>query len=148
MKKFDPNRELQIWQRVTGGPQPGNGDIRPLLLAAVENAAVLRHLTGLLTGKTRERMKSLQEGAQRSVEALKGVQKMLGHPAGDLQPPLIPKEPPRRLLEKSFHRTLRLMTEYSARALDPEYGVVYQALADRERKAAAVLAEVIGGLEK
>lgn len=148
MEKFDPNRELQIWQRVAGGPQPENGNIRPLLLAAVENAAVLRHLTGLLTGKARERMKPLQEGAQRSVEALKGVQKLLGHPAGDLRPPLIPKEPPRRLLEKSFHRTLRLMTEYSARVLDPEYGVVYQALADRERKAAAVLAEVIGGLEK
>lgn len=61
MEKFDPNRELQIWQRVAGGPQPENGNIRPLLLSAVENAAVLRHLTGLLTGKARERMKPLQE---------------------------------------------------------------------------------------
>ena len=148
MEKFDTDRELRVWQRVTGGPQPENGDIRPLLLAAVENASVLRQLTGLLTGKARERMRSLQEGAQRSVEALKGIQKMLSHPAGDLRSPLIPKEPPRRLLEKSFFRTLRLMTEYTARTLEPEFGVVYQALADREREAAAVLAELMGSLEK
>lgn len=141
-------QERKVWQRVTAGPQPGNADIRPLLLSAWESAAVFRHLTGLLTGKQRERIRELQEDARRSVDALKGIQTMSGNPAGKLQPPPIPKEPVRRLLEKSFYRSLRLMTEYTARALDPEYGVVYQALADREREAAMILAELVGGMER
>lgn len=148
MEKFDPNRELQVWQRVAQGPTPGSGDIRPLLLSAWESAAVFRHLLPLLTGRQRDRMKALQALAQQSVEALKGIQTLSGNPAGKLQPPPIPKEPARRLLEKSYHRSLRLMTEYTARGLDPEYGTVYQGLADREREVGMLLAELIGGMEK
>ena len=38
------------------------------------------------------------------------------------------------------------MTEYTARTLDPDYAVVYQGLADREREAAMILAELIGNM--
>lgn len=148
LKKLDPNQELQVWQRVMGGPQPGNEDIRPLLLTAWESAAVYRHLTGLLPGKQRERVRMLQEKAMGAVEALKGIQAMSAHPAGKLQPPPIPKEPARRLLEKSFHRSRWLMTEYTARTPEPEFGVVYQGLADREREAGLVLAQLIGSMER
>lgn len=141
-------QEQKIWQRVAGGMRQENSDIRPLLLAAAEGVAAYRQLSGLLTGRSRERMRGLLATAQRSLEALKGIQTMSGHPAGALRTVPVPKESPRRLLERSFHRSLRQMTEYTARALDPEYGVVYQMLADREREAAAVLAELIGGLEK
>lgn len=140
-------QERKIWQRVTGGMRQENCDIRPLLLAATENAAVFGHLAGLLSGKPRERMRGLRELAGRTLDGLKGIQAMSGYPAGDLRPPLIPREPARRLLEKSYHRSRQLITEYTARMTDPEYGVVYQTLADRERETAAVLAEVIGSLE-
>ena len=147
MEKLDPNRELQVWQLVAAGPKPEGGDIRPLLLAAAESAAVYRHLMGLLTGKSRERIKTLYRGAWRSLEALKGIQLMSGHPAGNLRTPPIPRELPRRLLEKSFHRALGQMTEYTARTLDPEFGVIWQGLADRERETVMILAELIGGME-
>jgi len=148
LEKFDPNRELQIWQRVTEGFRPGDSDIRPLLLMAWESASVYRHLLGLLSGKQRERMKNLQEQAMRSVDSLKGIQSMYGQSAGNLRAQPVPKESARRMLEKSFHRCGRLMTEYTARALDPEYGVVYQGLADREREAGMILAELIGSMER
>ena len=147
MEKFDPNRELQVWQRVTEGFRTGDSDIRPLLLAAWESASVYRHISGLLSGKQRERIKKLQLQAMRSVEALKGICAMSGQPAGTLRPQPVSKEPVRRLLEKSFHRCGRLMTEYTARALDPEYGVVYQQLADRERETGMTLAELVGSME-
>ena len=148
LEKFDPNRELQVWQRVTEGFRTGDSNIRPLLLMAWESASVYRHLLGILPGKQRERMKKLQEQAMRSVESLKGIQTMSGQPAGYLRPQPVPKEPARRLLEKNFHRCGQLMTEYTARTLDPEYGVVYQGLADREREMGLVLAELIGSLER
>jgi len=144
LEKFDPNRELQVWQRVKEGFQAGDSDIRPLLLMAWESASVYRQLLGLLSGKQREKMKKLQEQAMGAVNVLKGIQTMSGQPAGNLRPQPITKEPVRRLLEKSFYRCGRLMTEYTARALDPDYAVVYQGLADREREAAMILAELIG----
>ena len=147
MEKFDPNRELQVWQRVTEGFRTGDSDIRSLLLAAWESASVYRHISGLLSGKQRERMKKLQLQAMRSAEALKGICAMSGQSAGTLRPQPVSKEPVRRLLEKSFHHCGRLMTEYTARALDPEYGVVYQQLADREREAGMLLTELIGSME-
>ena len=102
MEKFDPNRELQVWQRVKEGFQAGDSDIRPLLLMAWESASVYRQLLGLLSGKQREKMKKLQEQAMGSVNVLKGIQTMSGQPAGNLRPQPVTKEPVRRLLEKSF----------------------------------------------
>ena len=139
MEKFDPSRELQVWQRVGEGPRRSGEDIRPLLLLAWEQASVLRQLN-----PARQRMRSVSEEARRSVEALKGIAVMSGQTVSPLQPVPIPKEPARRQLEKCFHRSNRLMTEYTARSLDPEFGVVFQQLADRERKTAAVLAELVG----
>ena len=138
MEKFDPRRELQVWQRVGEGPRRSGEDIRPLLLLAWEQASVLRQLPGI-------RQKAVSEEARRSVEALKGIGQMSGQNVGALQPVPIPKEPARRQLEKCFHRSNRLMTEYTARSLDPEFGVVFQQLADRERRSAATLAELVGG---
>lgn len=148
VEKFDPNRELQVWQRVKEGFRAGDNDIRHLLLTAWESASVYRHLLGILSGKQREKIKRLQEQAIRSVDALKGIQTMSGQSAGNLRPLPIPKEPARRLLEKSFYRCGQLMTEYTARALDPDYAVVYQGLADREREAGLILAELIGSMER
>jgi len=148
LEKLDPNLEAQVWRRIAGQPQPERGDLRPLLLMAWESASVYRHLLGLLSGKQRERMKNLQEQAMRSVDSLKGIQSMYGQSAGNLRAQPVPKESARRMLEKSFHRCGRLMTEYTARALDPEYGVVYQGLADREREAGMILAELIGSMER
>lgn len=146
MEKLDPNKELQVWQRVMEGPSPVQQDIRPLLLSAWESAAVYRHLLPALTGKQRVRMKVLHDRALQSVDMLKGIQSMSGNPVGKLQHPPIPKEPVRRLLEKSFYRSRNLIIEYTARSPEAEYGMVYQALADQERQTAAALSALIGGL--
>lgn len=142
-------QEQQVWQRVMCGRGPeGGGDIRPLLLAAAEGAAVYRHLAGLLTGKQRQRMQKLADTARKTVEALKGIQILSGYPVGKLRTLPVPGDTPRRLLEKCYHRAVRQMAEYTARSMDPEQGIVWQRLADREREAAVILAELIGSMEK
>ena len=137
-------RENPVWQRVWNGQRPESGDIRPLLLTAAESLAVYGRLVQTLQGRQRETAAELRDMARRSLDALKGIQSLSGHPAGKLRTPPVPKEPPRRLLEKSYHRALRQMTEYTARSLDPEFGVVYQSLGDRERSAAVLLAQLLG----
>lgn len=148
MERIERGMEAQVWSRVMGPPEAQREDVRSLLLTAWEAASVYRHLTGLLTGISREQAKKLQNRAMESVAALKGLQLLSGGQPGKLLPVPIPKEPARRLLEKSFFRAKQLMTEYTARALDPELGVVYQQLADRERQNSIALAELLGALEK
>ncbi len=148
MEKPDRNLEEQVWRRIGGQPQPDRSDLRPLLLMTWEQASMLRHLTGLLQGGQRTKTKAVAEAVARSLAAQRGIMAMTGQSAGQLRPVPIPKEPARRLLEKAFHRAGKLMTEYTARSLDPEFGVVWQTLADRERSNVTVLAELAGGLDK
>lgn len=148
MEKLDPNLETQVWRRIAGQPQPDRSELRPLLLAAWEQALTFRHLTGLLSGKNRERMKALTERGLRSVDALKGIMALSGQSVGGLRPLPIPKDLARRLLEKSFRRCGQLLTEYTARTIDPAFGTVYQGLGDRERENIAVLAEIMGNMER
>ena len=148
MERIERGMEAQVWSRVMGPPEAQREDVRSLLLTAWEAASVYRHLTGLLAGKTRDQVKKLQDRATESVAALKGLQLLSGDRSGKLLPVPIPKEPARRLLEKSFFRAKQLMTEYTARALDPEYGAVYQQLADRERENSILIAQLLGGMER
>jgi len=141
-------REDLVWQRVRNTQMPEGGDIRPLLLMAAESFAVYSHLAQVLTGRQQEAAARLRDLSRRSLQALKGVQILSGYFAGNLRTPPVPKELPRRLLEKSYHRALRQMTEYTARSLEPEFGVVYQGLGDRERKMALLTAELLGGMDK
>lgn len=144
LEKLDPNLETQVWRRIAGQPQPDRRELWPLLLAAWEQAVTFRHLTELLSGKNRERMKALTERALRSVNALKGIMALSGQPVEGLRPQPIPKESARRLLEQSFRRCGQLLTEYAARAIDPAFGTVYQGLADRERENCIEIIQLVG----
>jgi hypothetical protein len=147
LEKLDLDRETRIWQRVSACKAPEVGELRPLLLSAAETVSTYRQLVGMLTGRSREQMKGLLTVAQRSAAVLKGIGRMSGQPPEDMKTLPGQREPAARLLKKSYYRALRQLTEYTARTLDPDYGVVYRSLADREQEAAVVLAELIGRID-
>ncbi len=147
MENLDENLEARVWQRVSNCPRQEREDLRPLLLAAWEAAAAYRSLTGQLTGRQRQRAQSLYDRAMESVAILKGIQRLRGTEPEALRPQPAQKEPPRRALERCFHRCRRLRTEYMARTLDPETGSLFQALGDREAENGLLLARMLGSLE-
>ena len=148
MEMIDPNMEQQVWQRVTGhsATEPRQEDFRSLMLAALEAAAVYRQLAAAFTGTARERVKRLYEGEMANIACLKGIRKLSGGGVGKLPALSAPKEPAEKALEKRYHHARRAMVEYMSRAADPEFGVVFEKIAQREREHCAVLAELIGGL--
>ncbi len=115
-----------------------------LMLAAMETAAGYRLLTGMLTGKAREQVRGLWEGEQANLACLQGMRRLSGGSGDKRKNISLPSEPAGKLLEKSFYRTRRAMAEYAARLADPEFGVVFQAMADREQAHCAVLIELLG----
>ena len=148
MEQIDPNVEAEVWQRVMGQQQTQREreDIRPLMLSAMEAASLYRHLSGVLTGKGKERMKTLHQGAMANLACLKGIQAMSGGGNGKLTAMPIPKAPVRRMLETGYHRARHLMAEYMGRSVDGEFGVLFQRMADREREHVVTLAEILGEL--
>ena len=139
MERIDRELEERVWQRIQGQPQAGPGDLRPLLLLAMEAEAACRQLP---PGPTRER---LVKNAAANAACLRGIG-ILGGEGGKRQSQAVPREPARKLIEKCYHRARHLTAEYTARELDGEFGVVYRQMADRERENCALLMELLGGL--
>ena len=151
MEKVDKQMEKRVWQRVQARQEAAPPPIRqeslkPWVLVAQENTAVLRSLQLQLIGKQWEGLRRLEGDSGRIVQALRGICLMQGEPVR-LSPLPTPKEAPRRALEKSFHRTRRLREEMAKRFSDGDFGIVFQSLARKCEDLCAALAEMIGRLE-
>ncbi len=140
------NPERQVWQRVFSQPQQKREDLRPLLLSAMESAGAFRHLAASLTGEGKEQARALHQSQMETVFCLRGLQALSGS-AGTF-PKVLPqiKEPASRLLEKAFYRAKAAITEYTARSLDPDFGMVFHCLAQREELHCAAIARLLGML--
>jgi hypothetical protein len=151
MEKVDKQLEKRVWQRVQSRPEPSaplprQDKLKPWVLVAQENTAVLRALQLQLIGKQWEGLRRLEQDSSRMVYTPRGLCLLLGENVR-LAPVPTPKEPPRRALEKCFHRTRRLREEMEKRCGDVEYGLVYQSLMRKCDDLCAAIAEMIGRLD-
>ena len=149
MEKMETGREQQVWKRVFSPPvQAPREDLRMLQLTALELAAVYRNLAGVLSGKKKELARQLYEGELDNATCLKGMCIISGAGEHQLKLPDPPKEPVRRHLAKSYHRTRRIMEEYTARSLDGEFGTVFQKMAQREGEHCVLISQLLGLAEQ
>ena len=151
MEKVDKQLEKRVWQRVQSrqepaAPLPRQEKLKPWVLVAQENTAVLRALQLQLIGKQWEGLRRLEQDSARMVYTLRGLGMLLDENIR-LSPVPTPKEVPRRALEKCFHRTRRLRDEMEKRSGDGEYGPVYQSLMRKCDDLCAAIAEMIGRLD-
>lgn len=141
---MEKDTERQVWQRVLGQQTlPGREDLRALELAAGETAAACRHLMKLVKG---ERIRSLAAGAQTNAACLRGMRRLSGEAVQKRRAIAPPAGTAEKLLQWCYYQTRRAMVEYTARAGDPEFGAVFQEMADREREHCAWIAEMLGEL--
>lgn len=137
--------EQQVWERVLGqqSEQP-RMDIRPLMLDALERAAVYQRLMQERTGKHKEMLRKLYEGELANVACLRGMAVISGTGAGKPTAMPAPKEPAAKALGKCYHRSCRALTEYTARSAEPEFGVVFLRMAKRQEELCAMAVELLG----
>jgi hypothetical protein len=151
MDNVDKQMEKRVWQRVQSReisptPTPRQESLKPWVPVAQENTAVFRSLQLQLIGKQWEGLRRLEGESARMVYSLRGLCLLRGETLR-LNPIPTPKEPPRRALEKSFHRTRRLREEMEKRSTDPEFGPVFRSLAQKCDDLCAAIAEMLGRLE-
>lgn len=147
MEKFDRAAQQRVWQRVSAPASPQREDLRPLILSAQEAAADFRFLMGQLKGPQSELARKLWEGAQETAACLRGLQQLRAVPTKPLAQPCPQANLP-RLLEQSYHRARRLAVEFTARSADPESGMVFARLAQREQENCVKIAVLMGQVGK
>ena len=137
--------ERQVWQRVFSPAEQPGSDLRSLRMGAMELAAAYRSLQEILPGKQKEAARRLYEGELANSAALKGIQQLSGQAEELLKIWNPAREPGRKLLERCYFQTRRAMVAYMGRSAEPEFGVVFRALADREARHCLELTQLLGG---
>ena len=150
MDQVNKEMESRVWQRVQARPEepnlPQRDNLKPWVLAAQENAAAYRNLSLQLIGKQWEGLRRLETESSRMVHSLRGICALRGETV-KITPLPVPREAPRRTLEKCFHRSCRLWAEMEKRREDDPHGVVFRSLGRRAEDHCAALAEMLGRLE-
>ena len=151
MEHVDKAMENRVWQRVQSrheiSPEPVRRDnLKPWILAAQENTAAYRSLSLQLIGKQWEGLRRLETESGRMVHSLRGICALRGETVKLTALPA-PREAPRRCLEKSLRRSLRLHRELESRCADPEFGPVFRSLTRKAEDHCAALAEMLGRLD-
>ena len=138
--------EQRVWQRVRGTKEPDAGpEEKQLLLEAMEMAAVYGALLKNASEQSRELLLRLQEGERANIACLKGIARLRRQELpGKILPP--GREPPQKMLERCYHRSRRAMLAFLAQSAVGEFGEVYRAMADREGRHCAWLAQLLGSL--
>ena len=143
MEQTNPDAQQQIWQRVFAPPESPRESLHPLIMSAREQTGLLGRLAASLT-TGREEANRLYRESWDTVTTLVGLERLRGGTAEALKPGPHPRESARRLLEKSYHQARQAMAEYMAHSLDPELGIVFRQLAQREEAHCAAIARLLG----
>ena len=148
MERLDGAMEERVWQRVLGqpGPEPAGDDLRPLMQQVQEQMGGYKKLWSQASGRSRELLHRLQEGERENFACLKGIQILRHGPVTKSKPLPGVREPAGKILEWCYHRSRRLMGEYTARSAGSEFGAVFYVMAERQRMLCALAAEALGEL--
>ena len=146
MEKYDPQLAGRVWQRVQQRPPelPDSSPLLALITDKWENAAACMTLAKNTQGREAAVFRKIFEEEQATARTLRGICALQ---AGSL-PPHQSIKPSNEITPARLRRCcLNAMTAaraFEQRCADPEYGPVFQLLAQREREHCMLLLEIIG----
>ncbi len=143
---LDVTRQQNVWNRVTAPISGGQSreELRILLMNAGE---LLRLIQGLpsKSSRSREKCRQIQQWEQANVDCLKGMLVFSGQDGAiPLRTPS--PAPTKQSLVRVYYLAKKGGAEYTARSVDPEFGVVYQEMAQREMKICNFIVQLMGEL--
>ncbi len=143
---MDVTRQQNVWNRVNAPISGGQSreELRILLMNAGE---LLRLIEGIQSrsSRGREKCRQIQQWEQANVDCLKGMLVFSGQDSAiPLRSPS--PAPAKQSLVRGYYLAKKGAAEYTARSVDPEFGVVYQEMAQREMKVCNILTQLLGEL--
>ena len=89
-------------------------------------------------------LRHLHDMQMEILACLRGIGRLSGGGGGKTAQIAVPEEPAAKALEKRYHCARRAVTEYTARTVDGDFGIVFQHLADLSREECVLLARLLG----
>lgn len=149
MEHFDTHTEDRVWQRIHGEKPPKlEQSLQSLAAAELSEAAAHLMLSRQLQGKEKAILRKIYEEDQNHASCLKGIHYFTFDAPLAIRPIPPAPESPVIALRKAYGRKLRALRQYESRMDDPEYGALYQALAQQEREHCRLILELVGNLKK
>ena len=150
MNTYDPKKAQRVWDRVQGGrePEPPTQDMNLQAMIMNEWIAAATYLSLARQVPPRE-MCVLQRMAREDQghgACLKGIYTMITDQEPVIKAPPITAGSVVLTLKKCYANLLKTLQEYEHWSSDPEYGPVFQRLADQEREHCRLVLELIGRL--
>ena len=152
-EQIDREMAKRVWDRVQSGP--GEHRIVPLhhtdglqslIVEEWQQAQSYEQLSRKLTGGARTAIWELQREKKAQIACLKGICTMCTGKAPQIKAVQPPAAPAPQLLRQCYGRQLRCIARYQGAVNDPEYGHVYQGMAQQDRRHCQELLRLLGEL--
>ena len=141
---MEQEREMRVWERVSGAGQDAKTDLRGMELRCREQAAVFRILAESCPNELRERLLKLQRQVHNDAMALRGMRILAGEEPEKLRGYAAGKVALRRGLAQCFRRCCQARADYLGCARHAEHGPVFAAMAQEETRRMAEILALIG----
>lgn len=135
---MDKNQQRAVWQRVMDGPR-SREDGFDLFVPALTLHNAYRQLSNTLPGAKR-----LYEEQTDTVSCLKGLMRLAGRTVPSPRISALGQQSTEKLLLFCYRQSRQAAAEYLARSADPETGVVFRHLSDRQIAHCTILAALLG----
>ena len=138
MENMDKNRQRAVWQRVMDTPR-SREDGFDLFVPALTLHNAYRQLSGSLP-----EAKRLYEEQGQTLCCLKGLMRLAGRSVPNPRVSPTGQQSREKLLIFCYRQSRQAAAEYLARSADPETGIVFRHLSDREIAHCVTLAALLG----
>ena len=148
MEQYDAQKAARVWQRVQAEqPQVATAaELQEMLEEEWLDSAVYLQLARQFQGPIREKLLKMGKDEQTHAACLKGIYTLTtgGHPT--MRTKQMPPEAPQVILRRCYGREMRSLARYEAKSRDPQYGQVFQRLAEQEREHCKMILELLGSM--
>ena len=148
MEVIDPALSQRVWSRVQGGINRDPAELIPLAAQEQNDGAMYLHLSRRFQGKEAALLRQLHEQELSHAACLKGMYQMLtGNHMPIAKAQVTVSDNTQAALRRCYAREMQSLAAYEARINDPEYGKVFERLAQQERTHCQLLLTLIGSLK-
>lgn len=146
MQTIDPQKAARVWSRVQGNEDTAY--LPELIEQEWLDAVIYLALSRRFQGRDSQLLRQLAQQEQDHVACLRGLYTLLtgGRPAS--RTPVVPKEDSQMLLRRCYGTHMQRLARYEAKREDPQYGQIFDRLADQEREQCQTILAILGRMKK
>ena len=149
MNTYDPKKAERVWARVQAKTLPLDSqdmNLQAMIMNEWVAAATFLSLLRQVPPRERGALQQLAREDQGHGACLKGIYTLVTDQEPVIKAPPITAGSPKLILRKCYSTLMKSLQEYQRWSADPEYGPVFQRLADQEREHCRLVLELIGRL--